>query len=84
MAKHLGVLMLNMRTGEFVMVRAKAVLLGTGGGPTMYKYHTPSGDKSCDGMAMLSLAFNRVGCALSPWPPINHRSTGLGSGPSMP
>jgi fumarate reductase flavoprotein subunit len=28
------------------------VLLATGGGPTMYKYHTPSGDKSCDGLAM--------------------------------
>lgn len=47
-----GVLMIDMRTGEFVLVKAKAVLLGTGGGPTMYKYHTPSGDKSCDGMAM--------------------------------
>jgi len=47
-----GVLMINMRTGEFVFVQAKAVLLATGGGPTMYKYHTPSGDKSCDGLAM--------------------------------
>ena len=32
--------------------RAKAVLLATGGGPTMYRYHMPSGDKSCDGLAM--------------------------------
>ena len=47
-----GVLMIDMRSGEFVFVQAKAVLLATGGGPTMYKYHTPSGDKSCDGMAM--------------------------------
>ena len=47
-----GVLMIDMRDGEFVFVQAKAVLLATGGGPTMYKYHTPSGDKSCDGMAM--------------------------------
>ena len=31
---------------------AKAVLLATGGGPTMYRYHTPSGDKSMDGLAM--------------------------------
>ena len=31
---------------------ASAVLLATGGGPTMYRYHTPSGDKSCDGLAM--------------------------------
>jgi len=47
-----GVLFVDMRTGEYVFVRAKAVLLATGGGPTMYKYHTPSGDKSCDGLAM--------------------------------
>ena len=33
-------------------VAAKAVLLATGGGPTMYRYHTPSGDKSMDGLAM--------------------------------
>lgn len=47
-----GVLMIDMRSGEHVFVQAKAVLLATGGGPTMYKYHTPSGDKSCDGLAM--------------------------------
>ena len=47
-----GVLMIDMRDGEFVFVQARAVLLATGGGPTMYKYHTPSGDKSCDGLAM--------------------------------
>jgi fumarate reductase flavoprotein subunit len=47
-----GVLMIDMRTGGFVFVQARAVLLATGGGPTMYKYHTPSGDKSCDGLAM--------------------------------
>jgi fumarate reductase flavoprotein subunit len=47
-----GVLMIDMRTGGYVLVRARAVLLATGGGPTMYKFHTPSGDKSCDGLAM--------------------------------
>src|SRR5437016_5464144 len=47
-----GVLMMDMRTGEYLFVQAKAVLLATGGGPTMYKFHTPSGDKSCDGLAM--------------------------------
>src|SRR5512138_3342213 len=47
-----GVVMIDMREGTFVFVQAKAVLLATGGGPTMYKYHTPSGDKTCDGMAM--------------------------------
>ncbi|MBU2533024.1 MAG: FAD-binding protein, partial [Alphaproteobacteria bacterium] len=47
-----GVLMIDIRTGTFRFVEAKAVLLATGGGPTMYRYHTPSGDKSMDGLAM--------------------------------
>jgi fumarate reductase flavoprotein subunit len=47
-----GVLLVDVRSGEYVYVAAKAVLLATGGGPTMYRYHTPSGDKSCDGLAM--------------------------------
>jgi fumarate reductase flavoprotein subunit len=47
-----GVLFLDMRSGQFCYVAAKAVLLATGGGPTMYRYHTPSGDKSVDGLAM--------------------------------
>jgi fumarate reductase flavoprotein subunit len=47
-----GVLFIDVRTGKFRLVTAKAVLLATGGGPTMYKYHTPSGDKSMDGLAM--------------------------------
>jgi fumarate reductase flavoprotein subunit len=51
-ARLAGVLLTDMRDGAFVFVQAKAVVLATGGGPTMYKYHTPSGDKSCDGLAM--------------------------------
>ena len=47
-----GVLMVDVRTGDALFVQAKAVLLATGGGPTMYRFHTPSGDKSCDGLAM--------------------------------
>ena len=52
MATLAGVLMIDIRTGEFRFVAAQAVLLATGGGPTMYRYHTPSGDKSMDGLAM--------------------------------
>lgn len=47
-----AVLMIDVRTGAFRLVEAKSVLLATGGGPTMYRYHTPSGDKSMDGLAM--------------------------------
>ena len=47
-----GVLLVDVRSGAFRFVTARAVLLATGGGPTMYRYHTPSADKSCDGMAL--------------------------------
>ena len=71
-----GVLMIDMRTGEYVFVRAKAVLLATGGGPTMYKYHTPSGDKSCDGLAMAL----RSGLALRDMEMVQFHPTGLLAG----
>jgi fumarate reductase flavoprotein subunit len=72
-----GVLMIDMRTGEYVLVRAKAVLLATGGGPTMYRYHTPSGDKSCDGLAMAL----RAGLALRDMEMVQFHPTGLLAGP---
>ncbi len=71
-----GVLMIDMRTGEFVFVQAKAVLLATGGGPTMYKYHTPSGDKSCDGLAMAL----RAGLTLRDMEMVQFHPTGLLAG----
>ena len=72
-----GVLMLDMQTGKFTLVRAKAVLLATGGGPTMYKYHTPSGDKSCDGLAMAL----RAGLVLRDMEMVQFHPTGLLAGP---
>jgi fumarate reductase flavoprotein subunit len=72
-----GVLLLDIRRGGFVFVQAKAVLLGTGGGPTMYKYHTPSGDKSCDGMAMAL----RAGLALRDMEMVQFHPTGVLAGP---
>ncbi|MSQ48924.1 MAG: FAD-binding protein [Betaproteobacteria bacterium] len=71
-----GVLFIDMRSGEYVFVRAKAVLLGTGGGPTMYKYHTPSGDKSCDGLAMAL----RAGLPLRDMEMVQFHPTGLYAG----
>jgi fumarate reductase flavoprotein subunit len=55
-----GVLMIDIRTGALRFVAARAVLLATGGGPTMYRYHTPSGDKSMDGLAMALCAGLRL------------------------
>ncbi len=76
-----GVLMIDMRTGGYTFVQAKAVLLATGGGPTMYKYHTPSGDKSCDGLAMAL----RAGLSLRDMEMVQFHPTGLlaGSGTRM-
>ncbi|MFQ5754812.1 MAG: L-aspartate oxidase [Acidiferrobacterales bacterium] len=72
-----GVLMIDMRSGEFVLVQAKAVLLATGGGPTMHRFHTPSGDKSCDGMAMAL----RAGLTLRDMEMVQFHPTGLLAGP---
>src|SRR5919109_4561261 len=72
-----GVLFIDMRTGDYVLVRAKAVLLATGGGPTMYRYHTPSGDKTCDGLAMAL----RAGLALRDMEMVQFHPTGLLAGP---
>ncbi len=71
-----GVLMIDMRTGRFRFVRAKTVLMATGGGPTMYRYHTPSGDKSMDGLAMAL----RAGLAMRDMEMVQFHPTGLLAG----
>ncbi len=71
-----GVLLIDMRSGEFRLVQAKAVLLAAGGGPTMYRYHTPSGDKTCDGMAMAL----RAGLTLRDMEMVQFHPTGLLAG----
>jgi fumarate reductase flavoprotein subunit len=71
-----GVLLVDIRTGEPLLVQAKTVLLATGGGPTMYRYHTPSGDKSCDGLAMAL----RFGLPLRDMEMVQFHPTGLLAG----
>jgi len=71
-----GVLMVDIRTGLPLFVQAKAVLLATGGGPTMYRFHTPSGDKSCDGLAMAL----RLGLPLRDMEMVQFHPTGLLAG----
>ncbi|WP_336098474.1 L-aspartate oxidase [Roseovarius sp. CH_XMU1461] len=71
-----GVLFIDMRTGKFRFVRAKTVMMGTGGGPTMYKYHTPSGDKTMDGLAMAL----RIGLPLRDMEMVQFHPTGLLAG----
>ena len=72
-----GVLMIDMRAGRLKFVRAKTVLMATGGGPTMYKYNTPSGDKSMDGLAMAL----RAGLPLRDMEMVQFHPTGLLAGP---
>src|SRR5207245_10110380 len=71
-----GALLLDVRTGTFRFVAAQAVLLATGGGPTMYRYHTPSGDKSMDGLAMAL----RAGLAVRDMEMVQFHPTGLLAG----
>lgn len=71
-----GVLMIDMRSGGFRFVRAKCVLMATGGGPTMYKYHTPSGDKTMDGLSMAL----RLGLPLRDMEMVQFHPTGLLAG----
>jgi len=71
-----GVLFIDMRTGGFRLVRARTVLMATGGGPTMYKYNTPSGDKTMDGLAMML----RAGLALRDMEMVQFHPTGLLAG----
>ncbi len=72
-----GALLIDIRTGEFRFVAARAVLLATGGGPTMYRYYTPSGDKSMDGLAMAY----RLGLPLRDMEMVQFHPTGLLAGP---
>ena len=70
-----GVLFIDMRTGGYRLIQAKAVLLATGAGPTMYRYHTPSGDKTRDGLAMA------LRTALRDMEMVQFHPTGLLGGP---
>jgi fumarate reductase flavoprotein subunit len=71
-----GVLLADVRTGALRFIAAGAVLLATGGGPTMYRYHTPSGDKSMDGIAMAL----RLGLPLRDMEMVQFHPTGLLAG----
>jgi fumarate reductase flavoprotein subunit len=72
-----GVLLVDVRSGTYRFLAAKAVLLATGGGPTMYRFHTPSGDKSMDGLAMAL----RAGLPLRDMEMVQFHPTGLLAGP---
>jgi fumarate reductase flavoprotein subunit len=68
-----GALLLDIRSGDFMAVRARATLLAMGGGPTMYKIVACSADKSADGIA---LAY-RAGLSLRDMEMVQFHPTGL-------
>ena len=68
-----GAVVLDMRSGDFTLVRARATLLAMGGGPTMYRIFACSADKSSDGIA---LAY-RAGLPLRDMEMVQFHPTGL-------
>jgi len=68
-----GALVLDLRAGRFLALRARATLLAMGGGPTMYKVIACSADKAADGIA---LAY-RAGLPLRDMEMIQFHPTGL-------
>ena len=73
-----GLVVSNIRTGGFLVIRATAVLIATGGGACMYRYSSPSMEKSGDGVAM---AF-RAGLDLMDMEMLQFHPTGLLAGDS--
>ena len=68
-----GALFVDSRRGTFLVVRAKATLLATGGGPNMYKIAAPSAEKTTDGLAMAY----RVGAHCMDMEMVQFHPTGL-------
>jgi len=68
-----GALLLNIRNGAFIQVRARATLIATGGGPTQYRFHAPGPEKSVDGLGMLY----RAGVVMRDMEMLQFHPTGL-------
>src|SRR3954465_9971735 len=74
-----GAVLLDNRKGRFVAVSARAVLLATGAGATMYTISSPSLEKAGDGQAMAY----RVGAEFIDMEMMQFHPTGLLVGKSM-
>lgn len=75
----IGAVVIQTATGQLVVVSARAVVVATGGGATMYKISAPSLEKAGDGMAM---AF-RAGATLQDMEMMQFHPTGLLAGESV-
>jgi succinate dehydrogenase / fumarate reductase flavoprotein subunit/fumarate reductase flavoprotein subunit len=74
-----GAVLLNNRKGRFIACRAKATLLATGAGATMYQISSPSLEKAADGMGMAY----RVGAEFIDMEMMQFHPTGLLVGSSI-
>lgn len=74
-----GALLLNNRTGKLIAAGARATLLGTGAGATMYRISSPSLEKAGDGMGMAY----RAGAEFVDMEMMQFHPTGLLVGRSM-
>jgi succinate dehydrogenase/fumarate reductase flavoprotein subunit len=71
-------LFVDVRRGTFLVVHAKATLLATGAGPTMYRIIAPSAEKTTDGLAIA----DRIGARLVDMKMVQFYPTGLLAGDS--
>lgn len=74
-----GLVATDLRTGRFLVIRARTVLVATGGGARMYRYSSPSMEKSGDGVAMAL----RAGLELMDMEMLQFHPTGLLAGESV-
>lgn len=68
-----GALLLDIKSGTFIEVNARCVLVATGGGPTQYRFFAPGPEKSVDGMGMLF----RAGVLMRDMEMVQFHPTGL-------
>jgi len=73
-----GVTALDIRTGRFVLVRARVVVVATGGSATMYRISAPAREKTGDGLGMCY----RAGLELRDMEMLQFHPTGLLAGQS--
>ena len=73
-----GVTALDVRSGQFLVVRARVIVVATGGAATMYRISAPAREKTGDGVAMCY----RAGLELRDMEMMQFHPTGLLAGPS--
>jgi len=74
----IGVLLLDMRSGEPIVLRARVVVVATGGAATIYRVASPAREKTGDGLAMCL----RAGAELRDMEMMQFLSVGLAAGQS--